>query len=207
MKVLLVNASPRREGNTWLALSEVARQLEKHGVESEIVQMGVQPVRSCIACNQCQEKQLGRCVFDDDLCNRVSEKMAQCDAFMIGAPVYYGEPNGAALSLLQRLFYSAGHLFQNKPAAAIAVCRRGGATSAFQALNMPFMMMNMLVVTSQYWNIVYGLSPGDASLDVEGLQTMRTLADNMAFLLKRLHADGAPAYPDREAWQGMHFIR
>lgn len=207
MKVLLVNASPRREGNTWLALSEVARQLEKNDVESEIVQLGVKPVRSCIACNQCQERALGRCVFDDDLCNRVAEKMAECDAFMIGAPVYYGEPNGAALSLMQRLFYSAGHLFQNKPAAAIAVCRRGGATSAYQALNMPFMMMNMPVVTSQYWNIVYGRSPGDASLDVEGLQTMRTLADNMAFLLKRIHADGAPAYPDREPWQGMHFIR
>ena len=146
-------------------------------------------------------------MFDDDLCNRVSEKMTECDAFMIGAPVYYGEPNGAALSLMQRLFYSAGHLFQNKPAAAIAVCRRGGATSAYQALNMPFMMMNMPVVTSQYWNIVYGRSPGDASLDVEGLQTMRTLADNMAFLLKRIHADGAPAYPEREPWQGMHFIR
>ena len=207
MKVLLVNASPRREGNTYRALCEVSRQLEKHGVESEIVQLGVKPVRSCIACNQCLEKQLGRCVFDDDICNRVSEKMAECDGFIIGSPVYYGQPTGAALSLVQRMFYSAGDLFQNKPAASIAVCRRGGATAAFQTMNMPFMMMNMPVVTSQYWNIVYGLQPGESGMDTEGMQTMRTLADNMAFLLKRIHAEGAPAYPDREAWQGMHFIR
>ena len=207
MKVLLVNASPRKEGNTFTALSEVARQLEKNGIEAEIVQVGIKPVRSCIACNQCKVKGLGHCVFDDDVCNRIIEKMAESDAFIIGSPVYYGQPTGAALSVVQRMLYSAGNLFVNKPAASIAVCRRGGATAALQTLNMPFQMMNMPVVTSQYWNIAYGREQGQAALDTEGMQTMRTLADNMAFLLKKIHADGAPQYPEREAWQPMHFIR
>ena len=133
--------------------------------------------------------------------------MADCDAFIIGSPVYYGQPTGAALSLMHRLFFSAGHLFQNKPAAAVAVCRRGGATAAFQTMNMGFQMMNMPLVTSQYWNIAYGREPGQAALDTEGMQTMRTLANNMAFLLKKIHADGTPQYPEREEWQPMHFIR
>ena len=207
MKVLLINASPHKQGNTFIALNEVANQLEKNGISAEIVQIGVHPVRSCIACAQCKIKSLGHCVFDDDICNRVIEQMTDCDALIIGSPVYYGQPNGAILSLVQRMFFSAGHLFQNKPAAAVAVCRRGGATAAFQTMNMPFQMMNMPVVTSQYWNIVYGREPGQASLDTEGLQTMRTLADNMAFLLKKIHNDGAPQYPFRETWQPMHFIR
>ena len=207
MKVLLVNASPHKQGNTFIALSEVAKQLEKNGIAAEIVQVGVRPVRSCIACAQCKIQNLGHCVFDDDICNRVIEKMADCDAFIIGSPVYYGQPTGAALSLQHRLFFSAGDLFRNKPAASVAVCRRGGATAAYQSLNMAFEMMSMPVVTSQYWNIVYGREQGQASLDTEGMQTMRTLADNMAFLLKKIHADGQPAYPEREPWQPMHFIR
>jgi multimeric flavodoxin WrbA len=146
-------------------------------------------------------------VFDDDICNSVSAKMQTADALIVGSPVYYGQPNGGVLSLVQRMFYSAGDLFRNKPAAAVAVCRRGGATAAFQTLNIAFQMMNMPVVTSQYWNIVYGRTPGEAQLDVEGMQTMRTLADNMAFLLKKLHADGRPEYPEREPWEPMHFIR
>lgn len=207
MRVLLVNAGPHKQGNTFTALSEVAKQLEKNGIEADIVQVGVKPVRSCIACGQCRAKGLGHCVFDDDVCNLVIEKMANCDAFIIGSPVYYGQPTGAALSLMHRLFFSAGALFQNKPAAAVAVCRRGGATAAFQTMNMAFQMMNMPVVTSQYWNIAYGREPGQAALDTEGMQTMRTLANNMAFLLKKIHADGMPQYPEREDWQPMNFIR
>ncbi len=207
MKVLLINGSPRRDGNTFLALSEAARQLEKNGIETEIVQIGVKPVRGCIACGQCQARQLGRCVFDDDICNRVSEKFDTIDALIVGSPVYYGQPNGSVLSLVQRMFFSAGDKVQNKPAAAVCVCRRGGATSAFATMNMPFQMMNMPVVTSQYWNIVYGMDQGQAALDTEGMQTMRTLADNMAWLLKKIHAGDAPDYPAREPWQGMHFIR
>jgi multimeric flavodoxin WrbA len=206
-KVLLVNAGPHKDGNTMVALSEVAKQLEKNGVETEIVQVGVKPVRSCIACGQCRVQALGRCAFDDDVCNRVAEKMESADAFIIGSPVYYGQPTGAALSLVQRLLFSAGPLFVNKPAAAIAVCRRGGATAAFQTMNMPFMMMNMPVVTSQYWNIAYGGAPGESAQDAEGMQTMRTLADNMAFLLKKIHVEGAPQYPEREPWDKMSFIR
>ena len=207
MKVLLINGSPRKKGNTFLALSEVAKTLEAQGIESEIVQVGTKAVRSCIACGQCQMKQLNRCVFDDDVCNRIGEKLDTADALIVGSPVYYGQPNGAVLSLIQRMFFSAGAKVQNKPAAAVCVCRRGGATAAFETMNLPFQMMNMPIVTSQYWNIVYGREEGQAALDTEGMQTMRTLANNMAWLLKKIHADGQPDYPEREPWAPMHFIR
>ena len=207
MKVLMINGSPRKNGNTFLALSEVAKVLEAQAIETEIVQMGTKAVRSCIACGQCQMKQLNRCVFDDDICNRISEKLDSADALVVGSPVYYGQPNGGVLSLIQRMFFSAGSKVQNKPAAAVCVCRRGGATAAFETMNMPFQMMNMPVVTSQYWNIVYGREEGQAVLDTEGMQTMRTLANNLAWLLKKIHADGQPNYPKREPWAPMHFIR
>ena len=207
MKVLLINGSAHKEGNTFLALTEVAKTLEKSGVEAEIVQLGNKPVRGCIACGQCRMKQLGRCVFDDDVCNRIVERLADADALIVGSPVYYGQPNGAVMAVMQRVFFAAGEKVQNKPAAAVTVCRRGGATAAYQTLNMMFEMMNMPVVTSQYWNIVYGQAPGQATLDAEGMQTMRTLAQNMAWLLKKIHADGQPDYPEREPWQPMNFIR
>ena len=207
MKVLLINGSPRIKGNTFTALSEAARTLEKNGIETEIVQIGPKPIRGCIACNHCKMNGQGHCVFDSDICNDVADKMAEADGLIVGSPVYYGQPNGSLLSLIQRLFYSAGKVVQNKPAAAVCVCRRGGATAAFQTLNMPFQMMNMPVVTSQYWNIVYGMSEGQATLDTEGMQTMRTMANNMAWLLKKIHANGTADYPDREAPQGMNFIR
>lgn len=207
MKVLLINGSPRKQGNTFVALSEAAKTLENNGIDTEIVHIGVKPVRGCIACAQCKTKQLGRCVFDDDVCNRISEKLDDADALIIGSPVYYGQPNGSVLSLMQRMFFSAGEKVQNKPAAAVCVCRRGGATAAFQTLNMPFQMMNMPVVSSQYWNIVYGREEGQAALDTEGMQTMRTMANNMAWMLKKIHADGTSGYPEREPWEPMHFIR
>lgn len=207
MKVLLINGSSRKKGNTFLALSEVAKTLEAQGIEAEIVQIGNKAVRGCIACGQCQMKLLNRCVFDDDVCNRISEKLDTADALIVGSPVYYGQPNGSVLSLIQRMFFSAGSKVQNKPAAAVCVCRRGGATAAFETMNMPFQMMNMPVVTSQYWNIVYGREEGQAALDTEGMQTMRTLANNMAWLLKKIHADGQTDYPERKPWAPMHFIR
>ena len=206
MRVLLLNGSANKNGNTFAALSEIARQLEKSGVESEIMQLGNKPVRGCIACGQCQAKQLGHCVFDDDICNRIVEKLNEADALIVGSPVYYGQPNGAVLAVLQRAFFSGAQV-QNKPAAAVAICRRGGATAAFQTMNMIFEMKNMPVVTSQYWNIAYGLAPGEVIQDTEGMQTMRVLADNMAWLLKKIHANGNPDYPEREEWQGMNFIR
>ena len=204
-KVLMINGSPRADGNTFCALQEIATQLEKHGVGSEIIQIGRAPVRSCINCGACH--QAGECVFDDDLCNTVAQKMSESDAL-----------------LMQRVFYSAGRYVQDKPAAAVAICRRGGATTAFQTMNMMFQMMNMPVVTSQYWNIAYGMGKGQARLDSEGMQTMRTLASNMAFdsegmqtmrtlasnmawLLEKIHAGGS-ASPDREKQkQFMNFIR
>ncbi len=207
MKVLLINGSPRQHGNTFLALSEAAKTLEQSGIETEICQIGTKPVRGCIACGQCKAQGLERCVFDDDVCNRISEKLDAADALIFGSPVYYGQPNGSLISLMQRMFFSAGAKVQNKPAAAVCVCRRGGATAAFQTLNMPFHMMNMPIVTSQYWNIVYGREEGQAALDSEGMQTMRTMANNMAWLLKKIHASGTPDYPQREPWEPMNFIR
>ena len=207
MKVLLANGSPRQQGNTATALAEVARQLAAEGIESEQVWIGNKPVRGCTACGQCSVKGLGRCVFDDDVCNSISAKFNEADALIIGSPVYYGQPNGALLSIIQRAFYSNGASISGKPAAAIAVCRRGGATATFEALNMPFQMMNMPVVTSQYWNIVYGREPGQAANDTEGMQTMRTLARNMAWLLKCTEGKRAPGRPSDEPWEPMHFVR
>jgi multimeric flavodoxin WrbA len=204
MKVLLINGSPHKHGNTFLALNELAQQLLKEGIEAEIVQVGTKPVRGCIACSTCKTKGDNRCVFDDDICNEVSAKMAQSDALVVGSPVYYGQPNGTVLSLLQRMLYSNGAAFNGKPAAGVAVCRRGGATAALQTLNMPFQILNMPIVTSQYWNIVYGRLEGEAALDQEGMQTMRSLAQNMAFMLRAIQGQPRPEY---EARQAMHFIR
>ena len=204
MKALIINGSPRQKGNTSIALTEIAKQLEKRGIESEIVWIGNKPVRGCIACNTCKDKP-GACVFDDDVCNGISAKMNSSDALIVGSPVYWGQPNGAVLSIIQRAFYSNGAAIRGKPAAAVAVCRRGGATATFETLNMPFQMMSMPVVTSQYWNIVYGREPGQAALDREGLQTMRTLANNMAALLNA--TGGKPMPGSDEPWAPMHFIR
>ena len=204
MKALIINGSPRQKGNTSIALTEIAKQLEKLGIESEIVWIGNKPVRGCIACNTCKDKP-GACVFDDDVCNGISAKMNSSDALIVGSPVYWGQPNGAVLSIIQRALYSNGAAFRGKPAAAVAVCRRGGATATFETLNMPFQMMSMPVVTSQYWNIVYGREPGQAALDREGLQTMRTLANNMAALLRA--TGGKPMPGSDEPWAPMHFIR
>ena len=207
MKVLLINGSPRQNGNTAIALTEVAKQLTKEGIESEIVWIGNKPIRGCIACGQCKARSLGQCVFDDDICNKISEKFKESNALIVGSPVYYGQPNGALLSIIQRAFYSNGANISGKPAASLAVCRRGGATAVFESLNMPFQMMNMPIVTSQYWNIVYGHTEGDAALDTEGLQTMRTLARNKAWIHKATNGEKASGRPAEEAWEAMHFIR
>ena len=201
----MINGSPRPNGNTVLALSEIAKQLEKNGIGSEIVWIGNKPVRGCIACGKCAQNG-GRCIFDDDICNRISEKFAEADALIVGSPVYYGQPNGALLCIIQRAFYSNGGAIAGKPAAAVAVCRRGGSSASFETLNLPFQMMNMPIVTSQYWNIVYGREPGQAALDEEGMQTMRALANNMSFLLKATGGKPAPGR-DGEERAFTHFIR
>lgn len=204
MKVLLINGSPRHKGNTNVALEEIAKQLAKQDIESEILWIGTKPVRGCIACDKCTNN---RCNFNDDIVNTVIEKMEQCDGLVIGSPVYYGQPAGPVCSLQQRMMYAGSSVFANKPAAGVCVCRRGGATAAFQTLNMPFQMTNMPVVTSQYWNILYGCGEGETSLDVEGLQTMRTLANNMAWMLKKLNGIPTADQPEHEDWAPMNFIR
>ncbi len=205
MKVLMINGSPHSKGNTATALGEIARTLEAEGIESEIVWLGTKPVRGCIACGKCRG--VGRCIFNDDVCNGISEKMEKADALIVGSPVYYGQPNGALMAVIQRLFYSNGAAVSGKPAAALAICRRGGATAAFQTLNMPFMMMNMQVITSQYWNIAYGQTEGQAALDAEGMQTMRTLAHNMAWTLKQTGGKPAPGRASGDPGTFTNFIR
>ena len=208
MKVLLINGSPRKNGNTFLALSEIAHTLESEGIEAEIAWIGNQPLRGCTACATCKRLGNNRCVFDDDVCNAISAKFEQADGFVFGSPVYYGQPNGALLSFMQRAFFSNGIHVKEKPGAAVTVCRRGGATAAFEALQMPMQMMNMPLVTSQYWNIAYGREAGQVSLDTEGMQTMRTLAHNMAFLLRAIEAEkDKNGLPKREDPQPMPFIR
>ncbi len=207
MKVLLINGSPRKEGNTQVALNELAKQLEVQGIDSEMAWVGNKPLRGCIACGACKQKGNGRCAFNDDVCNSIIAQMEACDAVVVGSPVYYGQPSGQLLCIEQRMLFAGGAYFRNKPAAAVCVCRRGGATAAFQALQMPFQMCDMPLVPSQYWNIAYGREEGQAAQDVEGMQTMRTLANNMAWLLKKMHGIETTETPDREPWQPMNFIR
>ncbi len=207
MKVLLFNGSPREKGNTSLALSEIGKVLEAEGIGSELFWIGNKPIRGCAACNACGSRQLGRCVFDDDVCNRLAERLAEADGFVVGSPTYYGQPNGAVLAVLQRVFYSARKCIEGKPVASVAVCRRGGSTATFQCLNMPFQMLNCIIVRSQYWNVAFGRAPGEVQQDSEGMQTMRTLGHNLAWILKNLHREGAVPRPQQEPWAPMHFIR
>jgi len=201
----MINGSPRKDGNTNTALKEIASQLTVNGVDSEIVWIGNKPVRGCIGCAQCKANGEGKCVFDDDVLNSIIEKMNEADALVVGSPVYYGTPTGNILNVIHRMLF-AGAKVDGKPAAAVAVCRRGGATAAFQCLQMPFQMKNMPLVTSQYWNLAYGRAEGETSQDIEGMQTMRTLANNMAWLLKKIHTGEGEA-PEREPWAPFNYVR
>ncbi len=202
MKAVLVNGSPHVNGNTARALEEVASALKADGLETEIVQIGVKPVRGCIACRKCAE--LGRCVFSDDCANAILEKACAADALVLGTPVYYAQPNGALLAVMQRVFFASGGRLRGKPASSVAVCRRGGASTAFQTLNLFYGIAGMPVAGSQYWNIAYGREAGEVEQDAEGLQTMRLLGHNLAWMAKGLKAADAPA---REPWQMTNFVR
>lgn len=205
MKVLLINGSPRAKGNTSLALSEVAKILNQEGIETETISIGPKAVQGCIACGMCGRE--GRCTFRDDLYNRVSTAIKSgIDGLVVGSPVYYGGPNGSLCALLDRVFYSLGEHLKFKPAASVVVCRRGGASAAFDRLNKYFTILDMPVVSSQYWNMVYGQTPGQALQDEEGLQTMRTLGRNMAWMIKRLNVseEGHPAL-EQPVW--TNFVR
>ncbi len=204
MKILLVNGSPRINGNTFLALSEVARAAEGAGAETRLVQLGARPVRGCIACNRCAE--LGRCVFRDEPYDTVRRELETSDALVVGSPVYFAGPNGSLCALLDRVFYSCVPLLKYKPGASVAVCRRGGASATFDRLNKYFTILDMPVVSSQYWNSVHGAAPGEAAADEEGLQTMRTLGRNMVWLLDCIH-NGPAAPPAPEPAVVTSFIR
>ncbi|WP_115715558.1 flavodoxin family protein [Amedibacterium intestinale] len=186
MKALLVNGSPRVNGCTFTALSELAKTLEENGIETEIIQIGNKDIRGCIACRKCHSTGSGKCVFND-IVNEVAPKFAEADAFVIGSPVYFASPAGGAVAFLDRLFFSTLHIDKTmKVGAAVVSCRRGGNTATFDMLNKYFTMTGMPVVSSQYWNMVYGGSPEEVLQDEEGLQTMRTLGRNMAFLMKSI---------------------
>lgn len=191
MKVLMLNGSPHEKGCVFTALSEVASELEKYGVESEIFQMGKKPVMGCISCNACAKT--GKCFYNDDRVNECAEKLREADAFIIGSPVYYAGPNGALCAFLDRLFYSSSG-YEGKPGACVVNCRRGGASAAFDRLNKYFTISNMPVIPSQYWNSTHGRTPEQVKLDFEGMQTMRTLAKNTAWMLQTLSAKEHPGY-------------
>lgn len=198
-KVLLLNGSPHQNGNTALALREIRTQLEKHGIEAEEYWLGTGAIQGCIACYGCKKGQ--GCVVSGDV-NRVAELLSGCDGLIVGSPVYYAGPNGALCAFLDRLFCSHGKEFDGKCAASVAVCRRGGASAALDRLNKYFSISNMPQVPSQYWNLIHGRTQGEAAQDAEGLQTMRTLADNMAWMLQAL-----PQPPEREPKEMTNFIR
>lgn len=185
-KVLLLNGSPRPRGCTAEALKEMIRVFEAEGVETELVQVGGKAIRGCLACGRCRE--LGRCVFED-LVNETAPKLEAADGLVIGSPVYYGSPNGTMLSFLDRLFYSTRFSKHMKAGAAVVSCRRGGNTASFDVLNKYFTISGMPVVSSSYWNQVHGFSAEDVRKDLEGLQIMRNLARNMAFLIRAIRAE------------------
>ncbi len=205
MKVLMLNGSPRAGGNTATALREMEQVFQAEGVETEIVQVGSQQVRGCVACGGCAK--LGRCVYDDAV-NQLAPKFEACDGLVVGSPVYYASANATLVALLTRLFYSTPFDKSMKVGASVVAARRGGLSATFDELNKFFTISGMPVASSQYWNSVHGRLPGEAAQDAEGLQTMRTLARNMTFLMKSI-ALGKEAFglPEKEPRQATNFIR
>ena len=205
MKVLLINGSPHANGCTFTALSIVAEELQKNGIETEIVHIGSKDIRGCISCGKCRE--LGHCVFND-MVNEVASKFEQADGLVVGSPVYYAGPNGTLTNLLDRLFYSAHYDLRMKVGAAIVSARRAGTTAAFDRLNKYFTISEMPVVSSRYWNMVHGFTPEDVMKDEEGCQIMRVLGRNMAFLIKAIAAEKAKnGLPEKEVASYTNFIK
>ena len=200
-KVLLINGSPRANGCTATALQEMISVFREEGIETELIHVGNKAVRGCIACGSCER--LGKCVFNDDLVNETALKFEEADGLVVGSPVYYGSPNGTVLSFLDRLFYSTSFSKHLKVGAAVVSCRRGGNTASFDVLNKYFSISGMPVATSTYWNQIHGFTAEDAKKDLEGLQTMRNLARNMAFMIRAIkdakEKYGAPAV-ERDAF-------
>ena len=204
-KVLIINGSPRVGGNTSIALNEMVKVFEAEGVEAEVVQIGNKDIRGCIACASCKKN--GKCVFDD-VVNELAPKFEEADGLVVASPVYFASANATLIACLDRLFYSTGFDKTMKVGTSVVVARRGGLSATFDELNKYFTISGMPVASSQYWNSVHGREKGQAEQDAEGLQTMRTLARNMTFLMKSI-ALGKEKYglPEKEEWQPTHFIR
>ena len=205
MKVLLVNGSPKANGNTAMALEEMVKIFKEQGIETEVLHVGNKAIRGCIACGSCREK--GACVFED-MVNESAEKFAECDGLVVASPVYYASANATLIAFLDRLFYSTGFDKTMKVGASVVAARRGGCSATFDELNKYFMISGMPVASSQYWNSVHGGAPGDAAQDAEGLQTMRTLARNMSFMMKSI-ALGKEKFglPEKEKKVATNYIR
>ena len=205
MKVLILNGSPRVDGNTTIAVNEMVKVFETEGIETQIMQIGSQAIRGCIACGSCAKN--GKCVFDDAV-NEAAQIFEKADGLVVASPVYYASANATLIACLDRLFYSTGFDKTMKVGASVAVARRGGCSATFDELYKYFTISGMPVASSQYWNSVHGRLKGEAKQDLEGLQTMRALARNMSFLMKSI-ALGREKYglPEKEAWQATHFIR
>ena len=205
MRILILNGSPKKDGNTAIALHEMEKVFAEEGIETEIVQVGSKPIRGCIACHSCFEK--GKCVFQD-MVNEVAPKFEACDGLVVASPVYYASANATLIAFLDRLFYSTRFDKTMKVGASVVAARRGGLSATFDELNKYFTICGMPVASSQYWNSIHGREPGEAAQDSEGLQTMRTLARNMSFLMKSI-ALGKETYglPEKEPAQHTNFIR
>ena len=205
MKTLLINGSPHANGCTFTALNIVAEELRKNGIDTEIVHIGNKDIRGCIACGKCAE--LGRCVFND-MVNEVAPKFEQADGLVVGSPVYYAGPNGTLTNLLDRLFFSTPFDKRMKVGAAVVSARRGGTTAAFDRLNKYFTISEMPIASSRYWNMVHGHTPEDVMKDEEGVQIMRILGRNMAFLMRAIAAERERnGLPEKEVTKYTNFIR
>lgn len=205
MKVLLVNGSPKAQGNTSIALEEMIKIFKEEGIETEVLHVGNKDIRGCIACGHCYQN--GKCVFDD-IVNESATKFEECDGLVVASPVYYASANATLIAFLDRLFYSTHFDKSMKVGASVTVARRGGCSATFDELNKYFTISGMPIASSQYWNSVHGRTPGEAAQDAEGLQTMRTLARNMSFLMKSI-ALGKEKYglPEKEQKVATNFIR
>lgn len=209
MKVLLINGSPHEHGCTYTALREAADTLEKEGIETEFAWIGTNPVRGCISCGTCAKKDNNKCVFDDDVVNGITERAITADAYIIGSPVYYAGANGALRCVLDRMFYSANKTFKHKLGAGIANARRAGTTLTIDQINKYFQICQMPVVSSNYWPMTHGIAASDTEQDEEGLQAMRVLARNMAYMLKMGQAakEAGVSEPETEDKIKTNFIR
>ena len=209
MKVLLINGSPKEKGCTYTALCEVAKALNEENIDTEIFHIGNKPIRGCMGCGNCAKTQSGRCVFNDDTVNIALKKAEEADGFIFGSPVHYAAASGAITSFLDRAFYAGKKYFEYKPGAAIVSCRRAGSTATLEQLNKYFTISNMPLVSSLYWCMVHGNTPEEVVQDLEGMQIMRTLGKNMAWLLKSIEAGKKAGIklPENESIISTNFVR